>query len=111
VGYPPQRMDTYEGLAMMTTNLRQNLNASFAPQARRVKQPWDAPSSRLDPPWKYVSVRRLFVFLERSMYADMQRVVFEPNDDRPRLKPRPRSTPPRHPRAARFAVRLLSLGR
>jgi phage tail sheath protein FI len=32
--------------------------------------------------WKYVSVRRLFIFLERSIYEGTQWVVFEPNDDR-----------------------------
>jgi phage tail sheath protein FI len=32
--------------------------------------------------WKYVSVRRLFIFLERSIYENTQWVVFEPNDDR-----------------------------
>ena len=31
--------------------------------------------------WKYVSVRRLFIFLERSIYEGTQWVVFEPNDD------------------------------
>ena len=32
--------------------------------------------------WKYVSVRRLFIFLERSIYEGTQWVVFEPNDDK-----------------------------
>ena len=32
--------------------------------------------------WKYVSVRRLFIFLERTIYENTQWVVFEPNDDR-----------------------------
>ncbi len=31
---------------------------------------------------KYVSVRRLFIFLERSIYEGTQWVVFKPNDDR-----------------------------
>ena len=39
----------------------------------------DDPSNAL---WKYVSVRRLFIFLERSIYDGTQWVVFEPNDDR-----------------------------
>jgi phage tail sheath protein FI len=30
--------------------------------------------------WKYVAVRRLFIFLERSIYEGTQWVVFEPND-------------------------------
>ena len=32
--------------------------------------------------WKYVSVRRLFIFLEHSIYDSTQWVVFEPNDER-----------------------------
>ena len=32
--------------------------------------------------WKYVSVRRLFIVLERSIYAGTQWTVFEPNDRR-----------------------------
>ena len=32
--------------------------------------------------WKYVSVRRFFIFLECSIYEGIQWVVFEPNDDR-----------------------------
>ncbi len=32
--------------------------------------------------WKYVSVRRLFIFIEHSIYEGTQWVVFEPNDER-----------------------------
>lgn len=32
--------------------------------------------------WKYVSVRRLFIFLEHSIYNGTQWVVFEPNDEK-----------------------------
>jgi uncharacterized protein len=32
--------------------------------------------------WKYVSVRRLFIFLEHSIYDGTQWVVFEPNDEK-----------------------------
>ena len=35
-----------------------------------------------NPLWKYVSVRRLFIFLERSIYDGTEWVVFEPNDQR-----------------------------
>ena len=35
-----------------------------------------------DPLWKYVNVRRLFIFLEASIYNSTQWVVFEPNDQR-----------------------------
>jgi phage tail sheath protein FI len=43
---------------------------------------WGARTLTSDALWKYVSVRRLFIFLERSIYEGTQFVVFEPNDDR-----------------------------
>jgi uncharacterized protein len=43
---------------------------------------WGARTLTSNALWKYVSVRRLFIFLERSIYEGTQWVVFEPNDDR-----------------------------
>jgi phage tail sheath protein FI len=43
---------------------------------------WGARTLSSNGLWKYVSVRRLFVFLEHSIYDGTQWVVFEPNDDR-----------------------------
>ena len=43
---------------------------------------WGARTITSNALWKYVSVRRLFIFLERSIYENTQWVVFEPNDDR-----------------------------
>lgn len=43
---------------------------------------WGARTMTSNALWKYVSVRRLFIFLERSIYEGTQWVVFEPNDDR-----------------------------
>lgn len=43
---------------------------------------WGARTLASDALWKYVSVRRLFIFLERSIYEGTQWVVFEPNDSR-----------------------------
>jgi phage tail sheath protein FI len=51
---------------------------------------WGARTLSSDNQWKYVSVRRLFIFLERSIYEGTQWVVFEPNDER--LWPRVRDT-------------------
>ena len=42
---------------------------------------WGARTLTSNGLWKYVSVRRLFIFLERSIYEGTQWVVFEPNDD------------------------------
>ena len=43
---------------------------------------WGARTLSSSSLWKYVSVRRLFIFLERSIYEGTQWVIFEPNDDR-----------------------------
>lgn len=43
---------------------------------------WGARTMTSNALWKYVSVRRLFIFLERSIYEGTQWVVFEPNDTR-----------------------------
>ena len=43
---------------------------------------WGARTLAADPLWKYVSVRRLFIFIEASIYRATQWVVFEPNDER-----------------------------
>jgi len=43
---------------------------------------WGARTLSSNGLWKYVSVRRLFIFLEHSIYEGTQWVVFEPNDDR-----------------------------
>lgn len=42
---------------------------------------WGARTITSNSLWKYVSVRRLFIFLERSIYEGTQWVVFEPNND------------------------------
>jgi len=43
---------------------------------------WGARTLSTNGLWKYVPVRRLFIFLERSIYEGTQWVVFEPNDER-----------------------------
>lgn len=43
---------------------------------------WGARTLTSNALWKYISVRRLFIFLERSIYEGTQWVVFEPNEDR-----------------------------
>jgi phage tail sheath protein FI len=37
-------------------------------------------STKADPEWKYINIRRLFLYLEKSLYEASQWVVFEPND-------------------------------
>ena len=43
---------------------------------------WGARTMSSDGLWRYVSVRRLFIFLEHSIFDSTQWVVFEPNDSR-----------------------------
>lgn len=56
-----------------------NVIRSFPGRGIRV---WGARTLSSNGLWKYVSVRRLFIFLEHSIYDGTQWVVFEPNDDR-----------------------------
>lgn len=53
-----------------------NVTRSFPGRGIRV---WGARTISSDALWKYVSVRRLFIFIERSIYEGTQWVVFEPN--------------------------------
>lgn len=57
-----------------------NLIRAFPSRGIRV---WGARTlSSSNSEWKYVSVRRLLIFLERSIREGLQWAVFEPNDDR-----------------------------
>jgi hypothetical protein len=42
---------------------------------------WGARTTSSDPEWKYVNVRRYFLFLERSIDKSTQWAVFEPNGE------------------------------
>jgi phage tail sheath protein FI len=56
-----------------------NVIRAFPGRGRRV---WGARTLSANPLWKYVSVRRLFIFLEASIFRGTQWVVFEPNNER-----------------------------
>ncbi len=49
--------------------------------ARRGIRLWGARTMSSDGQWKYVNVRRLFIFIEESIDEGTQWVVFEPNDE------------------------------
>jgi len=55
-----------------------NLIRAFPGQGIRV---WGARTVSSDPSWKYVNVRRLFIFLEETIKANTNWAVFEPNDE------------------------------
>lgn len=54
-----------------------NLIRSFPGQGIRV---WGARTVSGNPSWKYINVRRLFIFIEESIKANTSWAVFEPND-------------------------------
>ncbi len=43
---------------------------------------WGARTISTDPLWKYVNIRRLFLYIEESVEEATQWVVFEPNNER-----------------------------
>jgi phage tail sheath protein FI len=55
-----------------------NLIRAFETRGIRV---WGARTTSSDPEWKYVNVRRLFIFLEHTIDNGTQWVVFEPNNE------------------------------
>lgn len=59
-----------------------NLNVirDFRDENRGIRV-WGARVITSDPDWKYINVRRLFNFVEKSVERGMQWVVFEPNDE------------------------------
>ncbi len=48
----------------------------------RSNRVWGARTMSSDPEWKYVNVRRLFIYLEHSIEKSTQWAVFEPNNER-----------------------------
>ena len=55
-----------------------NLIRSFPGMGIRV---WGARTASSNASWKYVNVRRLFIFIEESIKANTNWAVFEPNDE------------------------------
>lgn len=55
-----------------------NLIRSFPGQGIRV---WGARTASSNSSWKYINVRRLFIFIEESIKANTSWAVFEPNDE------------------------------
>lgn len=55
-----------------------NLIRAFPGMGIRV---WGARTASSDGSWKYINVRRLFIFIEESIKANTSWAVFEPNDE------------------------------
>lgn len=56
-----------------------NLIRSFSGQGIRI---WGARTTSSNTLWKYINIRRLFIFVEESIKQGTNWVVFEPNDER-----------------------------
>jgi hypothetical protein len=57
-----------------------NVIRDFRADGRGIRL-WGARTTSSDPEWKYVNVRRLFLFVEESIDEGTQWVVFEPNHE------------------------------
>jgi hypothetical protein len=60
--------------------LNSDLVNSF--RIQRGVRPWGVRTSSSDPDWRYISIRRLFIMLRRSLEAGYAWVAFEPNSER-----------------------------
>lgn len=57
-----------------------NCARDFRPDGRGIRM-WGARTMSSDPEWRYINVRRLFLFIEESIDEGTQWVVFEPNHE------------------------------
>lgn len=74
-------LEYYVNTAAQETLNPRGVNAIRRFPARGIRV-WGARTLSDNALWKYVSVRRLFIYLEHSIYQATQWVVFEPNDER-----------------------------
>jgi phage tail sheath protein FI len=78
------------GITKFVTNVTYNRQAVLNPEGinalrffeGRSNRVWGARTMSSDPEWKYVNVRRLFIYLEHSIDNATQWAVFEPNNER-----------------------------
>ena len=64
-----------------TSSTRSGINCIRAFPGRGIRV-WGARTLSSDPAWRYLNVRRLFNYVEESIFEGTQWVVFEPNDQR-----------------------------
>ena len=67
--------------ASTTSSTRNGINCIRAFPGRGIRV-WGARTLSSDPAWRYLNVRRLFNYIEESIFEGTQWVVFEPNDQR-----------------------------
>jgi hypothetical protein len=59
---------------------------------QRGVRPWGARTASSNPDWRYISVRRLFIMLRRSLEAGFAWITFEPNNEETWARIRTRTT-------------------
>lgn len=82
--------EVVRGAISMQVSITKNDQAVLNPRGINVIRPfpgrgillWGARTISKDPLWKYVNVRRLFIFIEQSIDYATQWAVFEPNSER-----------------------------
>ena len=82
--------EVVQGLTRFEANINTPRNDVLNPEGinalrffeGRGNRVWGARTMSSDPEWKYVNVRRLFIYLEHSIDKAMQWAVFEPNNER-----------------------------
>ena len=79
-GSPPLEFALSDRDATLLGSNGINVIRDFRAVGRGVRV-WSARTMSDDTEWKYVSVRRLLIFLEQSIDKGIQWVVFEPNDE------------------------------
>jgi uncharacterized protein len=82
--------EVVQGLTRFEANINRARNDVLNPEGinalrffeGRGNRVWGARTMSSDPEWRYVNVRRFFVYLEHSIDKSMQWAVFEPNNRR-----------------------------
>jgi hypothetical protein len=82
--------EVVQGIVKFVTNVTYDRQSLLNPEGinalrffeGRSNRVWGARTMSSDPEWKYVNVRRLFIYLEHSIDKATQWVVFEPNNER-----------------------------
>jgi len=82
--------EVVRGLTRFEMNINKGRNDVLNPEGvnclrffeGRGNRVWGARTMSSDPEWKYVNVRRLFIYLEHTLDKGTQWAVFEPNNER-----------------------------
>jgi hypothetical protein len=88
--YKAPANEVIRGITRFETNVTFDRQAVLNPEGinalrffeGRSNRVWGARTLSSDPEWKYVNVRRLFIYLEHSIDNSTQWAVFEPNNER-----------------------------